>query len=217
MVNLHFPVAAATVGALLSFCISDAHAQRAWLGASTTSTTMLPLAGCSQPITSGATPLASDCLWILNVAVGVRTCDVACLCAPKGTLPVTATDALVCLRVATGANVALQCPCDGSTTTTSTTASTTLVSTTTTIVTTTSTSTTTTTLDDPLVSGRELYDSVCAGCHRAGSHDTSGFAPDLAGKGSRVVNNLGSIDAAMSSITLTNQEVADVAAFLNSL
>jgi hypothetical protein len=76
---------------------------------------------CSRPLTSGATPTATDCLFILKAAVGLVTCDPECICAPKGTLPTTAVDALICLRRATGSDVPLDCPCLVTTTTTSTT------------------------------------------------------------------------------------------------
>jgi hypothetical protein len=76
----------------------------------TTTTTTLPPA-CAQPVSSGPAPLATDCLYILRVVVGLATCDPACVCAPKGTLPVAATDALMCLKKATGQPVVLNCPC----------------------------------------------------------------------------------------------------------
>ena len=66
---------------------------------------------CSQPVTSGVTPTATDCLFILMVAVDTETCSPGCICAPKGTLPTTATDALVCLKYAVGQPVELVCPC----------------------------------------------------------------------------------------------------------
>ncbi len=90
---------------------------------------------CSQPVSSGFAPTATDCLRILRVAVGLATCAPhdACVCAPKGSLPASASDALRCLAAAVGDSGALECPCD--------TTSTTLTSTTT-------TSTTTTTLGD---------------------------------------------------------------------
>lgn len=92
---------------------------------------------CSQPVTGGASPAATDCLFILQTAVGAQTCEPECICAPGGSLPVAATDALVCLSSATGQPVPLDCPCIVSTTSTTT-------------ATTTTTSTTTTTLGDPL-------------------------------------------------------------------
>jgi len=44
--------------------------------------------------------------------VGARTCSPECICAPTGTLPTKATDALLCLSVATGQPLALNCPCN---------------------------------------------------------------------------------------------------------
>jgi len=137
------------------------------------------------------------------------------MCAPKGSLPTSARDALVCLRWAVGQNVSLDCPCGESASTTSTTVPD--GGTTTTVSTTTTSSTTTTTVHDAVLAGQQLYDSMCAGCHSATPHDTSGFAVDLAGKGSFVVPNLESIDPVMSSLMLTDQQVSDLAAFLNSL
>jgi hypothetical protein len=69
---------------------------------------------CSAPLTgSAAGPSAADCLYILRTAVKLTTCSPECTCAPKGTLPITASDALVCLKVAVGIpGVVLNCPCD---------------------------------------------------------------------------------------------------------
>ncbi|MFN2425868.1 MAG: hypothetical protein ABR587_05425 [Candidatus Binatia bacterium] len=79
---------------------------------STTTTTTLPGGTkCAQPVTGGAAPTASDCLFILRAAVGSNTCATECLCAPKGSLPITASDALLCLRSAVGQAVTLNCPC----------------------------------------------------------------------------------------------------------
>jgi hypothetical protein len=66
---------------------------------------------CAQPVSAGAKPVASDCLFILRTAVGLQSCSPECACAPKGTLPVKATDALLCLKTATGQTVTLSCPC----------------------------------------------------------------------------------------------------------
>ncbi len=67
---------------------------------------------CSQPVTNGVRPAATDCLFILRAAVGVGTCSPECICAPGGTLPIRASDALVCLRVAVGQPATLNCPLD---------------------------------------------------------------------------------------------------------
>ena len=66
---------------------------------------------CSQPLSSGSAPTASDCLFILRVAVGSDVCDPECMCAPKGTMPATTTDALLCLNKAVGRTVTLACDC----------------------------------------------------------------------------------------------------------
>lgn len=119
---------------------------------STNTSTSTSLPGdpqCSQPVSSGPEPVATDCLYILNAAVGLQTCTPECICAPTGTLPAKATDALVCLNVAVGVNVPLNCPCKGGTSTTvtsSTETSTTVSSTSTTTEDSTTTSSTTTTL-----------------------------------------------------------------------
>jgi hypothetical protein len=66
---------------------------------------------CSQPVSAGANPVSSDCLYILRVAVGLLSCSPECVCAPTGSLPSKATDALLCLSVAVGIGATLDCPC----------------------------------------------------------------------------------------------------------
>ena len=67
---------------------------------------------CSQPVSTGSKPAATDCLHILRAAVELETCTPECLCAPSGSLPITATDALACLKIAVGsAQAATDCPC----------------------------------------------------------------------------------------------------------
>lgn len=97
---------------------------------------------CSQPVSDGASPVATDCLAILQTAVATNNCNGLdpCVCAPAGSLPVSATDALVCLQVATAQGGALSCPCGfGGTSSSSSTSSLTTLSTTTTTATTTTT------------------------------------------------------------------------------
>src|SRR5688572_8362179 len=74
---------------------------------------------CGQPASSGATPSASDCLFVLRTATGAATCEPECVCDTNGGGGITASDALVCLKVAVGQpNVTLECPpCIGDTTT----------------------------------------------------------------------------------------------------
>ncbi|RMD84591.1 MAG: LamG domain-containing protein, partial [Candidatus Dadabacteria bacterium] len=75
---------------------------------STTTTTLPPL--CADPTGDGLIKV-TDCLYILKAAVGLLTCAPECICAPAGTLPATATDALACLKKAVGQAVTLSCPC----------------------------------------------------------------------------------------------------------
>ena len=94
---------------------------------------------CSQPLSNGQIPVASDCLYILNAAVLLQTCTPQCICAPSGDLPISATDALFCLQKAVGQALTLQCPCGSGTSTSTTTSSTRLETTTTVFATTTTT------------------------------------------------------------------------------
>lgn len=153
---------------------------------STTSTTIPSNLKCAQPISTGAAPVASDCLYILNVAVGAQSCTPdACVCDPGGDGGASATDALLCLNVAVGGSAPLNCPCGGG--------------------------------GNPVV-GEQIYDTDCSFCHAAGAHDPNAeFAGDLAGAGSLLVNNLGTISPAMNGMTLTDQDIADLAALLDGL
>jgi hypothetical protein len=64
---------------------------------------------CGQPVSNGAAPTASDCLFILRTAVGTETCG--CICNVNGQSPTTAVDALLCLKKAVGQDVDLLCSC----------------------------------------------------------------------------------------------------------
>ena len=79
------------------------------------------LGDCAQPITTEPTPTSTDCLYILQAAVGLVECTPECICAPTGDLPISATDALLCLSAAIGLPVVLACPCGATTTSTTTT------------------------------------------------------------------------------------------------
>ena len=72
---------------------------------------------CSQPVSSGTNPTASDCLFILKAAVGAVQCTLGtppgCVCKPTGGDRLVATDALLCLKKAVGQGVTLNCPCGG--------------------------------------------------------------------------------------------------------
>ncbi|MDH3417431.1 MAG: Ig-like domain-containing protein [Gammaproteobacteria bacterium] len=79
-------------------------------------------------------------------------------------------------------------------------------------------------IGDP-VAGQANYDAVCFVCHAAGAHDTTTAAGgnDLGGRGQelidagRLINNLENTNAAMAGMTLTDQEILDMAAFLDTL
>jgi len=66
---------------------------------------------CGQPVSNGAGPVATDCLFILQAAVGAQTCDPLCPCDLNGSggNP-NATDALSCLNASVGVPGLLNCP-----------------------------------------------------------------------------------------------------------
>jgi hypothetical protein len=67
---------------------------------------------CGQPVSSGATPTASDALFTLRAALGSEECE-ACVCdvdSSGGASPISASDALRVLRRAVGQSVELTCP-----------------------------------------------------------------------------------------------------------
>lgn len=66
---------------------------------------------CAQPVSAGAGPVATDCLFILRAAVGTTTCTDPCICQPRGVAPTRASDALVCLQFSVGQPVTIDCPC----------------------------------------------------------------------------------------------------------
>jgi hypothetical protein len=63
---------------------------------------------CGQPTSDGEDPVAGDCLYILRTGVGSVECD-PCVCDTNGNGETAASDALLCLRVAVGQPVALEC------------------------------------------------------------------------------------------------------------
>jgi hypothetical protein len=66
---------------------------------------------CSQPLSVGNSPVASDCLFILKAATGSTTCATPCVCNTNGLGGITATDSLLCLIEAVGdAPLACNCP-----------------------------------------------------------------------------------------------------------
>lgn len=78
---------------------------------STTTSTTLSDVQCAQPVSSGPTPVSTDCLYILQASVGLQTCSPACICSPSGDDTIAATDALICLNVSVGVEIPLNCPC----------------------------------------------------------------------------------------------------------
>lgn len=67
-----------------------------------------------------------------------------------------------------------------------------------------------------LVAGQVIYEDDCASCHRLGSFDTTGSFRDLSGAGDDLVNDLGTLSGLMSGLVYTDQELADLAAFLDA-
>lgn len=72
---------------------------------------------CGQPVSgildvASDGPVATDCLFILNVAIGLQSCDPTCICDldASGATP-TSTDALLCLNAAVGVPDLLECDC----------------------------------------------------------------------------------------------------------
>ena len=64
---------------------------------------------CGQPLSVGASPVATDALFILGAAVAVQTCEL-CVCDVTDDGAITATDALTTLAAAVGQAVTLNCP-----------------------------------------------------------------------------------------------------------
>jgi mono/diheme cytochrome c family protein len=94
----------------------------------------------------------------------------------------------------------------------------------------TATATVTVTVTTPVAvgdpaAGQAKYDAACGVCHAAGAHDTTTAAGgnDLGGRGQELVdagllvNDLNTTNPAMNGITLTDQEILDIAAFLDTL
>ncbi|MFT4571861.1 MAG: hypothetical protein ACI8TX_002743 [Hyphomicrobiaceae bacterium] len=76
---------------------------------SVTSSTLLLGEICGVPVSGGESPKASDALFALQAAVGVRSCEL-CLCDANGSGALGASDALAILRAAVGGDGDLDCP-----------------------------------------------------------------------------------------------------------
>ena len=73
---------------------------------------------CAQPVTTGIDPAVTDCLFILQSAVGLTQCEPECICDVDGSATVSVIDAQICLALVTGQGVTSMCPCEPTTTTT---------------------------------------------------------------------------------------------------
>jgi mono/diheme cytochrome c family protein len=65
-------------------------------------------------------------------------------------------------------------------------------------------------------SGSTVYNNRCASCHRLGTYDTSGTAPNLLGDGSRIDSYYTAGRSGHRSITLTASEITALKAFINN-
>lgn len=71
------------------------------------------LGDCGQPVSAGPGPVATDCLFILQAAVGTQACDPSCICDLNATGgDPNATDALACLNASVGVAGLLNCDCE---------------------------------------------------------------------------------------------------------
>lgn len=65
------------------------------------------------------------------------------------------------------------------------------------------------------LTGQQVYDQKCAGCHKLGTYDASG-SPDLLGDGSKVSGKYTAGRSGHKGITLTSSDITNVSAFLNN-
>jgi mono/diheme cytochrome c family protein len=70
--------------------------------------------------------------------------------------------------------------------------------------------------DPTPVTGQTVYDNNCASCHRLGTYDTSGSAPNLSRYGSDVSEKYTPGVSGHRGITLTATELSSLSAFLNA-
>lgn len=63
--------------------------------------------------------------------------------------------------------------------------------------------------------GKAVYDVNCSACHRLGTYDTSGSAPNLSGDGSRMTEEYAAGVSGHKGITLTATEISNLRTFLN--
>jgi len=114
---------------------------------------------CGHPISTGPTPTASDALFTLRAGVGIGSCDIL-VCDVDASCAVTATDALILLRVSVGQQADIECGTGCFATTTS------LPATTTTLM--------------PAASWTEVFEILdYYNCSTSGCHGGSSEAGDL--------------------------------------
>lgn len=64
--------------------------------------------------------------------------------------------------------------------------------------------------------GKTVYDTQCSGCHRLGSYDASGSAPNLSGAGSKIGSKYTAGVSGHKGKTLTATEIANLKTFVNT-
>jgi mono/diheme cytochrome c family protein len=68
----------------------------------------------------------------------------------------------------------------------------------------------------PPATGQAVYDASCAGCHKLGSYDISGSAPDLSAGGSKVDGKYTADKSGHKGVTLTSTQISNLKTFLNA-
>jgi mono/diheme cytochrome c family protein len=64
--------------------------------------------------------------------------------------------------------------------------------------------------------GKAVYDQNCASCHRLGTYDTSGSAPNLLGKGSSIDSYYKAGVSGHKGITLSSTNITELKTFINN-
>jgi mono/diheme cytochrome c family protein len=73
------------------------------------------------------------------------------------------------------------------------------------------------TVNAAVLPGQAVYDNNCSGCHKLGTYDPNGYAPNLSAKGGLVPTKFPTPGVAgHNGITLSVQQITDVSAFLNA-
>jgi len=66
------------------------------------------------------------------------------------------------------------------------------------------------------LTGQQLYDRNCAGCHKLGTYDTAGSAPSLSGDGSKLGSYYTAGSSGHKGVTLSAADLSNLAAFINA-